>query len=88
MVTNKALTELKLWACAAHEGRGERAKQHLVTFAHVAAGIIASTEFRQRCEELYGQHFDPGDLDRTTKFLDAIANIEVRQTEVFGSAQA
>jgi hypothetical protein len=86
MVTNKALDELKAWANAAHEGRGEDAKQHLVAFAHVVSGLVASGEFCRRCQELYGEEFEPRDIDRTKWLLDAIANVEVQQIEAFGPA--
>lgn len=86
MVTNKALAELKAWANAAHEGRGDDAKQHLVAFAHVLSGLVASGEFRARCQELYGEEFGPRDIERTKWLLDAIANVEVQQIETFGPA--
>jgi len=86
MVTNKALTELESWAHAAHQGNGDLAKQHLVTFNHLGEGFLASNEFQQRCQELYGRKLEPDDLERICQILDAIANIEVGQVQTYGPA--
>lgn len=87
MVTNKALAELQAWASAAHEGRGDDAKQHLIAFAHVAAGLVGSQEFRHRCRDLLGRELESRDVDSATKLLDALANIEVGQARTYGVAE-
>ena len=84
MFTNKALTELKYWANAAHEGQGELARRHLQQFIHIGVGFTASNEFQQRYQQIHGQPLDPLDFERTWKLLDAIANIEVCQVESDG----
>jgi hypothetical protein len=86
MVTNKALTELKCWANAAHAGQGDVARQHLQQFIHVGMGFTDSKEFRQRYEQINGRVFDAGDFERTWRVLDTIANIEVCQVETSGVA--
>jgi hypothetical protein len=87
MVTNKALTELKCWANAAHDGDGDLAKRHLQQFVHVGVGFTDSKEFRQRYQQINGTVFDPSDLERTCRLLDTIANIEVCQVESNGVAE-
>jgi hypothetical protein len=84
MVTNKALTELKCWANAAHDGRGDEARLHLQQFIHIGTGFVASNEFNERYREIHGTPFDPLDFERTCKLLDTIANIEVRQVQSDG----
>ncbi|REK09097.1 MAG: hypothetical protein DWQ37_19785 [Planctomycetota bacterium] len=86
MVTNKALAELKAWAAAAHEGRGEEAKQHLVAFGHISAGIVASGEFRRRSLERFAQEFTRTDVEQMMRLLDAVASIEVEQVQHYGQA--
>ena len=65
MFTNKALTELKYWANAAHEGQGELARRHLQQFIHIGVGFTASNEFQQRYKQVHGQPLDPLDFERT-----------------------
>lgn len=86
MVTNKALTELEKWAREACQGKGDGAKQHLEAFYHVGAGLIASAEFQERCKQMYSKTFRPDELKHTCEILDAIANVECRQVEQYGTA--
>jgi hypothetical protein len=87
MVTNKALAQLAVWAQAASSGRGHEAKLHLTEFKHLGAAFMASPEFHDRCQHLFGRTFDFDDLDRLCQVLDAVANIEVCQVEKYGVAE-
>jgi hypothetical protein len=84
MFTNKAIIELEHWAHDACQGNGNEARQHLETFHHIAAGLIASKEFQEQCQSLFWQSCKPEDLKHTCEILDAIANIECRQVQAYG----
>ena len=86
MFTNKAIAKLRDWACAAQEGNGALAKQHLEEFSHLGASLLASAEFQQHCQDLYGHGFAPDDAECACKLLDAVASTEVHQVEVYGQA--
>jgi len=81
MITKRGLDELKQWLEAAHAGRGDDAKQHLMQFYHIGASFIASEEFQQRCLSLFNVRFTQTDLERTCHLLDVIASVEVHQVK-------